>query len=250
MAATAARLASPVPDHRHRSGRKSKKSHHPLDINEESLESLTYRHIPSDRPDAKEVPRLRADFYTKTPKLRRASHLTPMAERSPPRRASSTRKPWTTRVSEVTMRDRSEAHSPEHRHRRRRTRAEENIREPEHAHAYRSNSVLTRLLPVERARSTITAASHQPREIRPRKEGLTRTHTEKHKSRHSDDVVTVRRIGRDEHAHEPERALPTGKGRPVIQQDRLPVAQIRLVKLNLPPSLLHDLKKGLSPHHR
>ncbi|KAI4202131.1 MAG: hypothetical protein LQ350_002798 [Teloschistes chrysophthalmus] len=238
MAATAARLASSVPDHRHRSGRKSKRSHHPLDINEETLESLTDRGIPSDRPDAEEVPRLRADYSTETPKLRRTTHYTPMAERTPPRRASSTRKPSTTRGSEVTVRDRSEAHSPEHRHRRRRTRAEENIRDPEHAHVYRSNSVLTRLLPLERARSTVTAASHQPRDIRPRKEGLTRTHTEKHKSRHSDDVVTVR------------RALPTGKGPRAIQQDRLLGAQLRPVKLSLPPSLLHDLERGSSLHHQ
>ncbi|KAL8862391.1 MAG: hypothetical protein Q9178_001400 [Gyalolechia marmorata] len=140
-----------------------------------------------------------------------------MTENSTPRRTSSTRIP-STKAAEVSTQGVRAVRSSDHRHRRRRTRAEEQDSEPEPVYVYHSKSIAPEPPRLRRSRTTTTATASRPKELRLSSDGLARSHTERRKSRHKEDVVTVKRIVRAEHQPEPESVYKSYRSRPSVSR--------------------------------
>ncbi|KAL8698609.1 MAG: hypothetical protein Q9201_006478 [Fulgogasparrea decipioides] len=113
-----------------------------------------------------------------------------MAERAPPRRGSSA---WKApdRVSEVAV---QEVRKVEYHHRRRRTRGEEKDSEREHVYVHRSKPAVSESPPLRRSKTTATAATSRPKEVRRGSEGLARSHSGRQKLRPGENVVSVKRV--------------------------------------------------------
>lgn len=205
MTATA-HISLSVPDHRKRSCRQ--KPHRSFD--EESLPSSGKETVGKDRPNAEDLRRIRAEFYTTSPEVQRTKNPKLMAEKATPRRSSSARKP-STRVSEITVQEVRDIRSLEHRHRRRRTRVEKDDAQPEPAYVYRPKPVITHSPPLQRSKTTTTTGTARPKEVRRSSEGLARRQTERRKLYHREDAITVKRVART--PPEPESHLDTGHRR-------------------------------------
>ncbi|KAL9593725.1 MAG: hypothetical protein Q9179_005726 [Wetmoreana sp. 5 TL-2023] len=146
--------------------------------------------VDASRPDVEELRRIRAEFYTISPEERRTRNQKGMAERAPPRRGSSA---WKApdRVSEVAV---QEVRKVEYHHRRRRTRGEEKDSEREHVYVHRSKPAVSESPPLRRSKTTATAATSRPKEVRRGSEGLARSHSGRQKLRPGENVVSVKRV--------------------------------------------------------
>ena len=199
MTATASRVSSFVPNPKNPSRRqKGRRS-----SDQRSLRSSEEEIVYKGRPDADELRRIRADFYTTSPEIRRTKSPKPMDERPHTRRSSSARKFSNQTPPEVKVREIRDIRSSEHRHRRRKTRVEDDDRQPENVYVYRPAPVVTHLPPLQRSNST-AAASTCPREARRSSDGSGRRDTERRDRHPKPEVITIKRIAR----HAPEPATP------------------------------------------
>ncbi|KAL8922653.1 MAG: hypothetical protein Q9172_003468 [Xanthocarpia lactea] len=186
--------------------------------NEESLSSSSRDIILDQRkPNAEDLRRMRAEYFTATPDDRHKRFQKTMTEHSTPRRTSSARIP-SNKTAEVTTQRVRAVRSSDHRHRRRRTRAEEQDSELEPVYVYHTKSDAPEPPRLRRSRTTTTATASRPKELRLSSDGLARSHTERRKSRHKEDVITVKRIVRAEHQPEPESVYKSYRSRPSISR--------------------------------
>ncbi|KAL8912300.1 MAG: hypothetical protein Q9171_002672 [Xanthocarpia ochracea] len=213
------RLSTPVSD------RRPQLRSHRRRANRSTIEgslSSSSRDIILDqrKPNAEDLRRMRAEYYTATPDDRQKRFQKTMTENSTPRRTSSARIP-SNKTAEVTTQGVRAVRSSDHRHRRRRTRAEEQDSELEPVYVYHTKSNAPEPPRLRRSRTTTTATASRPKELRLSSNGLARSHTERRKSRHKEDVITVKRIVRAEHQPEPESVYKSYRSRPSISRSAL-----------------------------
>ena len=210
------RLSTSVSDRRPQLRSHRRRTH--CSTNEGSLSSSS-RDIILDqkKPNAEDLRRMRAEYYTATPDDRHKRFQKTMTENSTPRRTSSARIP-SNKAAEVTTQGVRAVRSSDHRHRRRRTRAEEQDSELEPVYVYHTKSSAPEPPRLRRSRTTTTATASRPKELRLGSDGLARSHTERRKSRHKEDVITVKRIVRAEHQPEPESVYKSYRSRPSMSR--------------------------------
>lgn len=149
--------------------------------------------VANKKPDIEELRKRRADFYTTSPEERRIRNQRAMAERVTPRRSSTVRTP-SAKKPVISVREVGRSHSSERRRHRRRSRVKENDEEPEYVNVYDTRPVATKPPPLQRSKTTVTAARSRPKEARRGSEGLTRSHTERRRSRHRESDSIFKRI--------------------------------------------------------
>ena len=155
------------------------------------------------KPNVEDLRRVRAEYYTTAPGDRHFNLQNSMAERSTSRRNSTACIP-STRPSEVIYQAVRHDRLSEHRHRRRRTRAEEHDSEPEHVYVYDPKPPAPEPPGLHRSRSSTKTSTSRPKAVRQTSEALPRNHSERQKSRQSQDEITVKRIVRLDHGPESE----------------------------------------------
>ncbi|KAL8756064.1 MAG: hypothetical protein Q9199_003199 [Rusavskia elegans] len=208
------RISSSVPDPRpdllrpHR--RRSRRFPNGRRLSLSSEEDIDQR-----KPNAEDLRRMRAEYYTTTPSDRHASSQKNMVDRYTPRRTSSARIP-SSRASDFTAQGVRPDRSSGHPHRRRRTRAEEHDSEPEPVYVYHTKSTVPEPPRLRRSKTTATASASRPKEVRRTSDALARSHTERRKSRHREDETTVKRIIRPEYQPEPESPYKSYRSRPSV----------------------------------
>lgn len=208
------RISSSVPDRRPQLLRphRRRSRHFP---DERRLSLSSEEDIDQRKPNAEDLRRMRAEYYTTAPGDRHASSQKNMAERSTPRRTSSARIP-SSRASEFTAQGVRPDRSSDHHHRRRRTRAEEHDSEPEPVYVYHTKSTVLEPPRLRRSRTTRTASACRPKEVRRTSDAPARSHTERRMSRHREDEITVKRVIRTEHQPEPESPYKSYRSRPSV----------------------------------
>ncbi|KAL8835431.1 MAG: hypothetical protein Q9205_002663 [Flavoplaca limonia] len=167
------------------------------------------------KPNVEDLRRVRAEYYTTAPGDRHFNLQNSMAERSTSRRNSTARIP-PTRPSEVIYQAVQHDRSSEHRHRRRRTRAEEHDSEPEHVYVYDSKPTAPEPPGLQRSRTSIKTSTSRPIVVRQTSEALPRNHSERRKSRQSQDEITVKRIVRLDHGPESESPRKNHRSRHAV----------------------------------
>ncbi|KAL8851327.1 MAG: hypothetical protein Q9221_003772 [Calogaya cf. arnoldii] len=215
------RISSSVPDSRpqmlrpyRRTRRRSPDERRPSVSSEEDIDQR--------KPNAEDLRRIRAEYYKTAPGDRHASSHKNMDERSTSRRTSSARIPSSRGASEFTARgvqpDRSSDHHHNHHRRRRRTKAEEHDSEPEPVYVYHTKSTVPEPPRLHRSRTTATASASRPKEVRRTSDGLPRNHTERRKSRHKEDEITVKRVIQPEYPPGHESPHKNYRSRPSVNR--------------------------------
>ncbi|KAL8657414.1 MAG: hypothetical protein Q9226_001950, partial [Calogaya cf. arnoldii] len=177
--------------------------------------------IDQRKPNAEDLRRIRAEYYNTAPGDRHPSSHMNMDERSALRRTSSARIPSSRGASEVTARgvrpDRSSDHHHHHR-RQRRTKAEEHDSGPEPVHVYHTKSTVPEPPRLHRSRTITTASASRPKEVRRTSDDLPRNHTERRKSHHREDEITLKRVIRQENPPGNESPNKNYRSRPSVNR--------------------------------
>ncbi|KAL8996062.1 MAG: hypothetical protein Q9169_004338 [Polycauliona sp. 2 TL-2023] len=163
------------------------------------------------RPNAEDLRRMRAEYYTAAPGDRQFN----MANTSAPRRSTSACMP-STRSFECTpppvQLDRSAGHG----HRRRRTRTEEQNGESDHVYVYRTKPTAPEPPRLQRSKTTTTVSAARTKDMRQTDDALARSHTDRRKSRHKEDDIAVKRTVRLHHRPESESPKKSYRSRPPL----------------------------------
>ncbi|KAL8682849.1 MAG: hypothetical protein Q9186_001178 [Xanthomendoza sp. 1 TL-2023] len=202
------RVSSSVPDrrpHLHSHRQKPRRT-----VNEES--SSEEETLQQHKPNAGDLRQIRAKYYTMMPDDRRTRYQEAMIQQHPLKRSSSARVP-SARASEITTPGIRTVRSSEHRRRRRKERVEEKNIEPQPVYVYHTKTDVPQPPRLHRSKTTVTHTTSRPKEKGRSSDGLARSHTERRKSRHREDEITVKRIVRSDHQPENGSARQSHRSR-------------------------------------